>query len=68
MDTVSEQDKISRRRGIPFVVVPFPVGVDQIGVSNNSSSLTIAASSSCVHYKVSQIVLCLRRVVVKGRE
>ena len=66
MDAVSEQDKISRRRGTPIVVVPFPVGVDQVSVSNNFRSLTTA--SSCVHYKVSQMVLCLRRVVGKENE
>jgi hypothetical protein len=59
MDTVSEQDKIPSRKGTPFVVVPFPVGVDDISVSNNRTA------KFCVHYKVSQIVLCLRGVVGK---
>lgn len=35
METVSEQDKISTRRDTPFVVVPFPVGIDKISVTND---------------------------------
>ena len=46
MDTVSEQAKISSRWDTPFVAVPFPVGVDEISVSNARTA------SSCVHYKV----------------
>lgn len=64
MDTVSEQDKISSRRDTPFVVVPFPVGVDEISVTNDRNRP--GPASSCVHYEVSQIVLCLREVVGKG--
>ena len=64
MDTVSdsEQDKISSRKDTPFVVVPFPVGVDDISVVSNGRR----TASSCGHYKVSQIVLYLREVVGKG--
>lgn len=57
MDTVSEQDKTSSRSDTPSVVVPFLVGVDEISVSNGGTF---------VHYKDSQIVLCLRAVVGKG--
>lgn len=58
MDTVSdsEQDKIPSRKDTPFVVVPFPVGVDDISVSNTGNRTT----NFCVHYKNSQILLCLR--------
>lgn len=52
MNSVSEQDKTSSRRDTPSVSVPFPVGVDEISVSN---------SGTFVHYEVSEIVLCLRR-------
>ena len=70
MDTVSEHwyDKISTRRDTPFVVVPFPVGIDEIGVTKSRISVSndTTAASSCVHYEVSRIVLYLRGVDGKG--
>ena len=50
MDTVSEQDKFLSRRGTPIIVVPFPGGVNEISVTNNTSSLTTTAASFCAHY------------------
>lgn len=47
---------------IPFVVVPFPTGVDKISVASTASF--------CAHYKSPNICLgvCLKRDVGKGQK